>query len=277
MSIKYIFCEGDSKSIDRLLLEKILKELPTYPSIPSIIASGGKGNLPNFISGYIESVKARKIEKSNIIGFRDRDFDAPVPDTEALILSRTAQIFMTYRACIENYLIDEQILFDYLISKHSFEGSIETVFEMFRHAATDIKHYTAARLAIAELRKPVRIGTSWMEADGKLPQSMTEQVCYTEAVEYLRSSLEPIGELLQPDKFGELYQKYVNLFDDVFFTDRKHMIWFHGKDLMSALLKVPHMAKINFSRSDYYKYAMEQFNFRNFPDLVQLFDKLNEA
>ncbi len=66
--IKYLFCEGNAGSLDIQLLDKVLKELPSFPEVPVIVPAGGKGNIPNFMNGYLERKGVRKRESAIGLG-----------------------------------------------------------------------------------------------------------------------------------------------------------------------------------------------------------------
>jgi len=71
---------------------------------------GGKEAMRAFIEGHI----AGYTSPPKYLGFRDRDFDVEPPETPQLIaLHGPKPIWMTYRACLESYFIDAELLHQY--------------------------------------------------------------------------------------------------------------------------------------------------------------------
>jgi hypothetical protein len=106
-STKIIFCEGDSDSsdsLDALFLRHLVPGEKAY-----IETAGSKSTLRAFIEGYLANYNT---SQPSYIGFRDRDFDfEPTNETPQLFrLSGEKPIWLTYRATIENYLIDTDLL-----------------------------------------------------------------------------------------------------------------------------------------------------------------------
>lgn len=94
---KVIFCEGKQTSLDFRLLNRIVENLLT--NTPTIVPSGGKFTFSTFVQGYFSKDGATN---QPYIIFRDRDFDAnPTADISLLRLN---SMFLTHRACVENYL-----------------------------------------------------------------------------------------------------------------------------------------------------------------------------
>ncbi|MBE9127281.1 MULTISPECIES: DUF4435 domain-containing protein [unclassified Coleofasciculus] len=125
-SSKVIFCEGKQKSLDTKLLERVLETMPVER--PTIVPSGGKFTFSVFAQGYFfpnETVNQRYIV------FRDRDFDTE-PTTNIQLLKWQRQ-YLTYRACVENYLLDVDLIHRYWVDEYTntvtqdrFEESLAT-------------------------------------------------------------------------------------------------------------------------------------------------------
>jgi len=105
-AIPIIFCEGVEDGLDPVFLHQIIP-----PGQSEIRPVGGKYSMQAFIEGHLTNYQNTK---PNYLGFRDRDFDVEPPDTPQLIrLQGQKPIFLTYRACIESYLIDARLLHQY--------------------------------------------------------------------------------------------------------------------------------------------------------------------
>lgn len=278
--IKYLFCEGNAGSLDNRLLEKVLQELSSYPEAPGIVPAGGKGNIPNFMNGYLERRGVRKLDERTAIGFRDRDFDAPVPVTCRLTVSRNPYIYLSYFPSMESYLLSPKAFFLFLQEKNLTEAvAIRSISEtqfFFKQTAQSLKFYSAARYALGELRDP-KIGwrTSWIKEDGKLPASLEEEHCLLKATELIRQSKEKVDASL--NEFEEKYETVLRRFDDAFFETQQYRAWIHGKDFAETIRTNPAISSDNtFSLDSFYRFALHRFNFREFPDLVELFELLNQ-
>lgn len=293
--IKYIFCEGGASSLDRKLLEKIIHELSSYPVAPKIEPSGGKGNLPNFMQGYLRRVGVGNPNEQNAIGFRDRDFDAPVPLAPSLVESRSSLIKLSYRATIENYLISSENLFTYAEMNSLDIGikSIDDAKSILIEEAKKLKCYCAIRHALGMLRQPINLRTTWTKGSGNLPESLDEEECIKSALDLVHemktkvTSLTPeanvqIGESIEnvleltDYRFRQVYNSFIEKFDDTFFENQEFLIWYNCKDLQKSISTRTEFSNNQFSFSKYYEYALKNFEFRKYPDLVELFELLNK-
>ncbi|GAA6618386.1 hypothetical protein NUACC26_041970 [Scytonema sp. NUACC26] len=103
VSGKVIFCEGKQTSLDFRLLNRVVENL--LIDKPTIVPSGSKFTFSVFTQGYFS--RDRPINQRYII-FRDRDFDAKPTAHIGLIQSNS--MFLTYRACVENYLLNAELI-----------------------------------------------------------------------------------------------------------------------------------------------------------------------
>ena len=284
--IKFIFCEGGANSLDRKILEKTMAGLSSFPII---VPSGGKGNMPNFMLGYMQkesSVVERKDE--NAIGFRDRDFDAPVPGTPQLVKGNNPKIYLSHRATIENYLLHPKVLFQF-VHENKIPiniGSIEDANMIFREEAEKLKYYSAARHSLGAVRQRVNLGTTWTAGSGTLPISLERDVCFREAfglveemqnlangmTEDVRGLIDENGEdnILTNGRFKRVFDYFCGKFDERFFESKQYMVWFHGKDLQKAISQREAFSACQFPFKKYYEFALKNFDYTVFPDLVEL-------
>ncbi len=102
---KTIFCEGKQTSLDSRLLNKVVENL--LGDRPTIVAAGSKFTFSIFVQGYFSR---DAMGNQQYIVFRDRDFDAkPTASIQLLQLGNRLghrSVFLTYRACVENYLFN---------------------------------------------------------------------------------------------------------------------------------------------------------------------------
>jgi hypothetical protein len=153
VSGKIIFCEGKEASLDFRLLNKVVENLSTNK--PTIVPSGSKFTFSVFIDGYFSSYVAKN--KQHII-FRDRDFDAK--PTAKIELIQLGKMFLTHRACVENYLFNADLIHNYWVTKyreklnnpsskwgHRDSPGIEAISAWIEEAAKSLQDYQAVRLA----------------------------------------------------------------------------------------------------------------------------------
>ena len=166
MRTLYLLCEGVKKSPDSQILNIVIDGIAGVELIPM----GGKFGSGAYLQGFLGS-----LSNSNTLylTFRDRDFDAPVPQNECLSQSPLqAKVYMSYRSTIENYLLlPENILVFCEKNNILLENGneINNIQVLFRKAAQDLKYYQAARWALGDMRDLVRFNTSWVDGSGSLP------------------------------------------------------------------------------------------------------------
>ncbi len=111
---KIIFCEGKKSSLDFSLLNRLFESFPSNK--PTIVAAGSKFTFSVFAQGYFSP---DEIGSQQYIIFRDRDFDVcPTEDIKLLKpIKSQDKVFATHRACVENYLLDPNLIHNYWLSK----------------------------------------------------------------------------------------------------------------------------------------------------------------
>lgn len=114
ISGKVIFCEGKQTSLDNSLLEHLIRDLQAATP-PTIVPAGSKFTFTIFAQGYFFPDEGTK---QPYIVFRDRDFDLPPAEDVCLLQIPTQpRVFLTHRSCIENYLLDADLLDQYWTEK----------------------------------------------------------------------------------------------------------------------------------------------------------------
>ena len=174
-AVRLIFCEGKhADSYDYRLLDRLLK-----PSITRIVPIGGKFGFNTYIDGSLSSYP----QKPPFLAFRDRDFDLKPPETPTLLrIQGSKPIWATYRACIESYLIDADLLREFWVAlsvgpkwTYGSPPDLTVIREKLAVSAQQIAGYQAVRWALAGLKPENRwpeIRTTWLKGSGELPSSL---------------------------------------------------------------------------------------------------------
>ncbi len=277
-SVTIIFCEGRPGGLDKLLLSNIISGQNIL-----IKPVGGKYGMRAFIEGYLDS--SPKNVQPNYLGFRDRDFDVEPTETPQLTLLQGAKpIWLTYRSAIENYFINADLLHKYW-SEHEktpkwgygSPPSIAEINEHIRQSAQDLIYYQAIRWALARLKPGARwpeIRTAWTKnGSGDIPISLDYDACLKQAYKLVLAFQEKTDgisiEFLQ--KYAATYREKFT--DKNFLATEEYLVWFHGKDHLVQLCR---KLAPNFPRRHYKKWAAENIDISNYPDLQQLTNLINE-
>ncbi len=254
-----VYCEGNAGSADFDIISKVVAGLTVQ-----IIPIGGKRGAKSSIQ-----VREEGLSKSDFkIFFRDRDFDAPVPDSERL-QSHESYVYFSYRTTLENYLLNFATVEQFSEGKpwHS-----STLRESYLQAAKDIKFFQATRHTLGRLRVPTDFGTNLEAKSGVLPKDLSEEFCRDAGFQKIQTSLDRIKGWSKAN-YDATFDHFANLFNDQFIQSGKFLVYFQGKDFMKALSKrLP-----NFPTKEYYQFATAKFNYRDFGDLVELRQILESA
>ncbi len=261
-----IYCEGGSGSHDYDILSKII-EVPVHVNVEIKPIGSVRG------AGAI-------IQDRELIGpvrsdfkffFRDRDFDRPIPQNVTLERDNNRKYwYYSYRNTIENYLFNISVFFSFLkdnnlCDKYSLPSE-DAVKSKFIEAAERIKHYQAVRHAMGKMRTgDTNFGTRWTEKSGKLPENLDEEYCKNKAWDRIEKA-KSIADNWTKENFIKCYQGFLALFDKGFMETLDFFIYFQGKDFASSLTSL----LSGFSLNQYYKFAKIHFDYKQFPDLVQL-------
>jgi hypothetical protein len=157
VSGKIIFCEGKQSSLDFRLLNRVVENILTNK--PTIVPAGSKFTFSVFVQGYFSREGATN---QQYIIFRDRDFDAkPTANIELIPLN---SMLLTHRACVENYLINADLIHNYWHTKylekqenpiskwgHGDSPGIEAISAWIEEAARSLRDYQTVRWALADL------------------------------------------------------------------------------------------------------------------------------
>jgi len=280
------FCEGKESSLDyRLLKEKIVYGISG--NRPAIVSVGGKFNLRPFADGYFSG---RKEKKQQYVVFRDRDFDIqPTNDIKLLRPDERKPVFLTHRTCIENYLLEPDLIDYCWRAKHkektenpSFKWShkdspgIDEIAKWLEVSAKSLKDYQAVRWALGEFSKTAaqkQIKTTWTKGSGHLPDSLLLHDCKTEALELI-SEFRKVVDKVTPDNFETSLAEYQDRFNQPKFWEKKdYLIWFNGKDIQKEMQRKKSQYP---SLKNFYEWAIERLDINQHPDLMELRIKIEQ-
>lgn len=281
VSGKVIFCEGKEESLDMRLLQKVVENLQEQPTI---VPAGSKFTLSVFAQGYFSKASTNR---KGII-FRDRDFDTN--PTDKIQLLELKRMFLSHRACVENYLLNADLIHAYWVTKyqekqdnptskwgHKNSPGIEDISAWIENAAKSLLEYQAVRWALADLLQSstsrTQLKTTWTGASGKLPQSLALPDCKTAAVELINQFRQAVETVTQ-ENFEASVTRYQQLFNqETFWEQKQYLIWFHGKDIQKAM----QIQKSQYiSLDNFFPWAINQLDITQHPDIVQLQEKIKQ-
>lgn len=293
---KIIFCEGKKSSLgsslDYQLLSKIIADISGDKY--TIVPIGGKFNFSLFSQGYFYKTNPDDNQDETInqpyIFFSDRDFDVkPTSNIQLLQFTNNQSRFLSYRACIENYFLDADLIHNYWLEKfqerqenpaskwgHGDSPGIDKISEWIQNSAMSLKDYQSVRWALGDLtnmgaaRRQLR--TTWTGKSGQLPNSLTLQDCKTQALEMI-SEFRQAVETVTPEEFENRLNLYHQQFDQKeFWTEKQYLIWFHGKDIQKEM----HRQKNNYIalNQNFFDWAIQNLDINQHPDLIELRDKI---
>lgn len=267
---KVIFCEGEEKSIDALFLNKYIVTVGTIKPI------GTKNNITGFLKGYATAVKT-----TNYVLLRDRDFDFQPDETKQQLIKvdEHKNIFATYRASIESYFIDAQLLHKYLTwlrntpdykTKQAIDiPTVADIQTTIINSAKKIQYYQAVRWALARLKAENKFffEIKLVKEDGKMPKQFDLTYCKTQANKLI-DDFQRKTEKLSKDDLNTYIEEFVQKFSsDNFYTQEQYLVWFHGKDLQ-MLIQLELLR--NYSNLSDLHFSMEKF-------MIDVCSNLNES
>ncbi len=285
VSSKIIFCEGKQRSLDAQLLERVLETLPAER--PTIVPCGSKFSFSLFAQGYFSR---QEIGSQKYLVFRDRDFDAKPSEEVRLIQLDSQSVWLTHRACIENYFLDPDLIHDYWrekyiekqenpISKwaHKDSPGINRIAQWIETAAKSLQDYQAVRWALGELlvssSRRTQLKTTWTGGSGQLPSSLALLDCRTEARELINQFRQAV-ETVTLDRFEASLANYQQQFSQSeFWSQKQYVIWFHGKDIQKEMQK---QESQYISLKEFFNWAANQLDIDRHLDLRELRSKIEQ-
>jgi hypothetical protein len=266
-----VFCEGQPGSLDNLLLAHLLPI--GYAEVKPL---GGKHGMRAYIEGYLDTYPADA--QPSYLGFRDRDFDAEPPKQPQLIrLHGEKPIWLSYRATVENYLVDADLIRQYWTERENAPGwahgpalSTDEIENHIAESARELADYQAVRWALTKLKPGDHwpgVSTTWTAGSGAIPPSLEYDQCLAQASQLVLSFQQEIQDI-HPNHLQTCAETYRERFADHHFFERaQHLIWFHGKDHLVLLCR---RLSPNFPRRHYANWAAEHVDIQKHPDLQQL-------
>ncbi|HIK11713.1 MAG TPA: hypothetical protein IGS52_15875 [Oscillatoriaceae cyanobacterium M33_DOE_052] len=281
---KFVFCEGQETSLDYQLLDKVLQ----LPANIEIVPSGGKFAFSDFARGYF--FPAQMQDQSYII-FRDRDFDALPSPNVRLIPGANRRIWMTHRACIENYLLEPELIHAYWQAKyaekqenptakwgHGDSPGIEAISQWIESSARSLQYYQAVRWALGDLLRMTgarsQLRTTWTGGSGNLPDSLEIEECKTAARQEIIEPFRRDVEAITVSRFESGLAEYLAQFAGPdFWHNKAYIIWFHGKDIQKQMQRQNNRY---IPIDNFFKNWVGQLDIMQHPDLIELQSKLEQ-
>jgi hypothetical protein len=286
---KTIFCEGQPTSLDYKLLDKLVEGIPGDKC--TIVPAGSKFTFSIFAEGYFSG---NKVLNQKYIVFRDRDFDVkPTANCQLLQLGNrlgNRAIALTYRACVENYLLDANLIHNYWKAKyeekqenpsskwgHKDSPGVDTISAWIENSAKNLQAYQAVRWALGGLLNASaareQLKTTWTGGSGKLPDSLSLQDCKTEALKLINQFRQAV-ETVTPENLEESLAAYEQQFmQEEFWLQKYYLIWFHGKDIQKQMQR----QKPNYiSLGSFFDWAITKLDITQHPDLIELRTRIEQ-
>ncbi|NQE38504.1 hypothetical protein [Microcoleus asticus] len=285
---KIIFCEGKPSSLDYRLLTRVVDSLPGDRC--TIVPAGSKFGFSTFAEGYFSGKTA--VNQKYIV-FRDRDFDVqPTPNCGLLQLdnrSGNKPFDLSYRTCVENYLLDADLIHTYWTEKynekqgnpaskwgHQNSPEVDRISESIETSARNLQDYQAVRWALGDLvnmsTARQQLKTTWTEK-GKLPESLILQDCKNQALE-LVNQFRLAVESVTPEKFEDNLVSYQQRFNqEEFWTEKQYLIWFNGKDIQKEIQR---QDSKYISLNSFFDWAIRKLEINQHPDLIELRTKIEQ-
>ena len=228
-----IFCEGKQSSLDYELLGRLVEGISSDRC--TIIPAGSKFTFSIFAQGYFFP---SEVINQRYIVFRDRDFDVQPTSTIQLLQLGNRTIALTYRSCIENYLLDPDLIHTYWTAKHTDNPTsrwahgnspgVEAISMWIESSAKNLQFYQAVRWALGDLLRMStareQLKTTWTGGSGKLPELLDLQNCQNQALELINQFRQAVDSVT-PKNFEASLNSYQQLFtQEDFWTHNQYLI-----------------------------------------------------
>jgi len=284
---KIIFCEGKASSLDYRLLNIVVDSLPGDRC--TIVPAGSKFGFSTFADGYFSG----KAVNQKYIVFRDRDFDVqPTPNCRLLQLdnrSGNQPMALSYRTCVENYLLDPDLMHTYWTEKynekqenptskwgHQNSPGVARISESIETSARHLQAYQAVRWALGDLvnmsTAREQLKTTWTKK-GKLPNSLNLPDCKNQALQLVNQFRLAVGAVTW-EKFEDNLVSYQQRFNqEEFWTEKQYLIWFNGKDIQKEIQR---QDSKYISLNSFFDWAIGKLDINQHPDLIELRTKIEQ-
>ncbi|MEG4504002.1 hypothetical protein QUA81_14270 [Microcoleus sp. F6_B4] len=197
---------------------------------------------------------------------------------------------LSYRTCVENYLLDADLIHTYWTEKynekqenpttstwgHQNSPGVDRISESIETSARNLQHYQAVRWALGDLvnmsTARQQLKTTWTEK-GKLPDSLILQDCQYQALE-LVNQFRLAVESVTPEKFEDNLVSYQQRFNqEEFWREKQYLIWFNGKDIQKQIQKQD--SKF-ISLTNFFHWVIPQLDINQYPDIIELRTKIEQ-
>lgn len=282
---RIVFCEGDAGSPDIAFWTRILIDNTQLDNTQNVVPQnsfrilikpmGGKQAAKNFARGYELATS-----NENWLVIRDRDLDAEVSPNSRIV--RWGKIILTGFTCIESYLLEPDLLEQYLkISNLLPQQTITDHQESLRSVFEELRDYQAVRWALQTYRS--RLQTDAKEKglirgagqfdlpnrltseDGKLPEDLALEPCVNMAIRYIEDFRATL-DLISTEDFEAEVDEFLARFDGHEFWTSSFRMWFHGKDVLGLWLQ----KYKNVSYKEYCRWAVHNVDWTRFDDLREI-------
>lgn len=279
----FLFCEGGDRSLDKRLFNAIVgtRRIQLKPM-------GSKYGFRDRIAGYLSAGNTNDVP---YIAIRDRDFDYIPADTERLHQTHQTKLeFVIYRACIESYLIDPDLVRQYWVFLHErarppvpAPPTLQKFDEQITLAAETIADYQAMRWGLASIKPEgqhywPRLESTW-EKDGQLPEALAFDACLAQARNYFEERYRQPTANMNWTSIEAQAQRYQQEFSrSDFFENKRYLTWFHGKDLMTAYFQQLSAlgSPAQFTQGNYVRWAVEHLDYERYGDLREIADRCDQ-
>lgn len=286
---KIIFCEGKQSSLDPRVLNRVVENLTGDK--PTIVPAGSKFTFSIFAQGYFFP---DEVVGQRYIVFRDRDFDAqPTSNIQLLQLGTrlgAGSIFLTHRACIENYLLNTDLIHIYWMEKyaeklanpssrwsHGDSPGVNVISNWIETSAKQLQEYQSVRWALSDLLRMSatrsQLKTTWTGGSGKLPNSLVREDCHANGANLINEFSQAVSTVTQAQFESSLSQYQTRFNQADFWTQKDYMIWFHGKDLQAAMQRQENQY---ISLKSFFDWAITRFDINQHPDLLELRNRIEQ-
>jgi hypothetical protein len=192
-------------------------------------------------------------------------------------IAKQKNAFATHRASIESYFIDAHLLHKYFVwlrntpnyktKKDIYIPTIDEIQTTILNAAKKMQDYQATRWALSKLKANNKFffETKWEKEDGKMPKDFSLIYCKSEANKLIASFANKARKI-NTTNFEKYLAEFTQKFSETdFYTQEKHLAWFHGKDLKAIvrnelLTNYKDLYKLNFNIDVYMEHICTVFN-----------------
>jgi len=301
-----LFCEGKASSLDYQIYAKLIADIAGNTTNITLIPLGSVRGSYKVVEGYL---MRRGIPTYNVgIFLRDRDFDFsyddfPLPNLVEVKptkgkearknedINAYALVFATARITIENYLLDAELLWEYLKIKSNEENKSliltqKEIFAIFKQAAKDISDYSAVRHTLGAIREgEIFLDNHWTSKSGNLPSQdvlASFEKCKSEGLKLLTNYHQKVNSITE-EKYEKTLEEFKAKFDsEDFEINNSYLEWFNGKDLATSIRKALSKSKIHLSETEmkekYYPFAVERIDFSSkFEDFRDFKSRITNA